>query len=181
MTMRRNLLHGIIFTSLLAASGCGSFAAGGDPLHGARGAAWDLDAGARPVPGRAGLRAEPVAVPGIGMGHGPEAGARFIAPAETIDSVDLRPGALLDVWLNDEDADLRTLSGERSLGTAVVRGDFFRYNTVNSDPDLRGFWGRPLLLKWSAILEITERGAHVFVSELSKEASYGARWRCRRW
>jgi hypothetical protein len=108
------------------------------------------------------------------MGRAPESDAPFIAPIAAVDTAELAHGALLDVWLNDGNADLRTVSGERSLGTAVVRGDFFRYNAVNSDPDLRGFWGRPLLLKWSALLEIPDRGAHVFVSELSKDRSYGA-------
>lgn len=57
---------------------------------------------------------------------------------------------------------------------AVVQGDFFRYTSVNSDPDLRTFWGQRLLLKWTAILEIPDSGVHVFVSELSKERDNGA-------
>jgi hypothetical protein len=163
MTMRRNLLHGILFTSLFAVSGCGSFASGGNSLDGV----WGVDDGAHPA-------AELAAPAGIVMGHGTETGARFIAPAGPVDTVDLARGALLDVWLNDGESDLRTVTSERSLGTAVVRGDFFRYNTVNSDPDLRGFWGQPLVLKWSALLEIPEGGAHVFESALSKERGWGA-------
>jgi hypothetical protein len=178
MTMRRSPLHGILFCSMLAATGCSAFAAGPDPSHSVRAAASGLGADgaahARPVLARARLRTRSAALPGIGTARAPGTDAPFLAPAEGADTMDLVPGALLDVWLNDRRRDVRTLSSERSLGTAVVQGDFFRYNTVNSDPDLRGFWGQPLLLKWSAILEIPEGGPHVFESELSKERGGGA-------
>ncbi|HEU4882980.1 MAG TPA: hypothetical protein VFT45_12055 [Longimicrobium sp.] len=170
--MRRALLHVTVFTSLLAAAGCGSFAAGADLSH--DGPAWGLDAGARPVLERVGPRVEPGALPGTGIARGPAEDALFIAPLASVDTAELAHGALLDVWLNDRRRDIRELTNERSLGTMVARGDFFRYNTVNSDPDLRGLWGQGLLLKWSALLEITERGPHVFMSELAKERSTGA-------
>ncbi|HET7229653.1 MAG TPA: hypothetical protein VFJ16_06615 [Longimicrobium sp.] len=169
--MRHSPLHGIIFTSMLAATGCGTFAAKADPLHGPSGAAWglsDVAAGARPVFGRTEFRVESD-LPGTRIGRAPGADAPITAPAEPADTTNLEPGALLDVWLSDRNVDIRTITTERSLGTAVVQGDFFRYNVVNSDPDLRGFWGQPLLLKWSALLEIPDRGAHVFAAELSRE------------
>jgi hypothetical protein len=159
--MRKSTLHGIILSSMLAATGCGAFAARTEPSHNAGGSAWDLDAGAA-----TGVRPA--------MAQAPEADALFIAPLRLSDTINLAPGALLDVWLNDPRKDLRTLSRERSMGAAVVRGDFFRYNSISLDPDLRGYWGQPLLLKWSAILEITEPGVHVFESELSKERGWGA-------
>jgi hypothetical protein len=178
MTMRRSSLYGIIFTSMLAATAFSAFGAGADLGQGARGAARGLHAGApagaRPVLGRAELRAGSAALPGIGLARAPGTDAPFIAPADPADTVDLVPGALLDVWLNDRERDPRAVTTERSLGTAVVRGDFFRYNTVNFDSDLRSFWGQPLLLKWSALLDIPEGGQHVFVSELSKERGFGA-------
>jgi hypothetical protein len=171
--MLRSLLHGTLLTTLLAAAGCGSFAAGAGLSHdGAAGRG--LDAGARPLMERVGLGAESDARPEPGIARGPDADALSIAPMAPVDTAELAHGALLDVWLNDRARDLRDLTNERSLGTAVVRGDFFRYNTVNSDPDLRHLWGQALVLKWSALLEITDRGAHVFVSELSKERSTGA-------
>jgi|GEM_PF-3346942 len=173
MKMRRSSLYGALFACMLAAAGCSAFA-GAEPSRGARGAAWRLHADARPVLGRAGLRAGSAAASGTGVRSAAKAEAPFIAPAEPQDTIVLAPGALLDVWLNDGKTDLRAATSERSLGSAVVRGDFFRYNAVNFDPDLRGFWGQPLLLKWSAFLEITERGPYVFESELSKERGWGA-------
>jgi hypothetical protein len=124
------------------------------------------------VPGRAELRAESPRS-GTGAVVAPKANVPFIAPIEP-DTNEFRPGAILDVWLNDRTRDPRAITSEPSLGRAVVQGDFFRYNSVNLDPELRRFWGQPLLLKWSAILEITEEGEHVFVSELSKERATGA-------
>lgn len=165
MKIRRFPPHFIVFTSMLAAAGCSAFAAGADPSRGVPEAAWDRDAGANvgvdPVLDHAELRAE-------------STGLRD--PAEPADTIRYAPGALLDVWLHDKARDLRSQTSERSLGTAVVRGDFFRYTTVNFDPDLRGLWGQPLLLKWSAFLEVpeAEKGVHVFVSELTKERYNGA-------
>lgn len=108
-----------------------------------------------------------------------ELGARSASPQRIgirpdADAQDLAPGAVLDVWLNDPHMDMLTLSSVRSLGNAVVRGDFFRYTSVNSDPDLRAFWGQPLLLKWSALLEIKTGGPHVFAAELLRERGPGA-------
>lgn len=176
MTTHRSTLPVILLTSMLAASGCGAFAGGADPSRSAPEAAWGYHADARPAPGRARLQAGTAAVPGTGVRHAPAGGTAVVTAvvtaAETADSI--APGAVLDVWLNDPAVDLRTLSSGTSLGNAVVRGDFFRYASVNSDPGLRGYWGRPLLLKWSALLRITEHGKHVFVTELSKERRNGA-------
>ncbi|HEU4454261.1 MAG TPA: hypothetical protein VFR81_14430 [Longimicrobium sp.] len=148
--------HAAICTLVLATAGCGTLAAGpARPDAPARGMRAEHRVSARPV------RVEPLPV-------GP---ARF-SDVEVVEpgfQQNLARGAVLDVWLNNRDGDLATLTGERSLGTTVVQGDYFRYNKVNADPDLRSYWGQPLLLKWSALLEITERGPHVFVSELSKE------------
>lgn len=171
MTMRRSLPHGILFTSLLAAAGCGAFAAGAETSPGAT---WFSEAGASPLLERVGLAAEPNALRETGIDGVLDADAPFIAPILSVDTAEIAHGALLDVWLNDRARDIRDLTNERSLGTAVVRGDFFRYNTVNSNADLRHLWGQPLVLKWSALLEITDRGPHVFMSELSKERSTGA-------
>src|ERR1700741_2175138 len=144
MTTSPSALHGIIVISMLAAAG--AFAAGAEPSHGAGAAAW---------------------------GPGAEAGGARpgVAPADT---VRFSPGALLDVWMNDDRRDLRAITSERSLGTAVMQGDFFRYTSINADADLRGYWGQHLVLKWSAYLEVAEPGLHVFVSELSKERNRGA-------
>src|ERR1700741_1155674 len=153
MTTSPSALHGIIVISMLAAAG--AFAAGAEPSHGAGAAAWG--------PGTEAAGAGPVLAP--------EADAPFVAPADT---VRFSPGALLDVWMNDDRRDLRAITSERSLGTAVMQGDFFRYTSINADADLRGYWGQHLVLKWSAYLEVAEPGLHVFVSELSKERNRGA-------
>lgn len=178
MTIHRFPHHGLILTFILAATGCSAFAAAADLSHSAREAAWSLEAdaaaSARPMRGRAEFRAGSATLSGIGNGHAPEADAPFIAPAEPAGTQDIARGAVLDVWLNDRRRDLRALTSEPSLGSAIVQGDFFRYTSVNSHPDLRGFWGQPLLLKWSALLEITAQGPHVFVSNLSKERGWGA-------
>lgn len=151
MTILRSTLYGAAFTFVLAAVGCSAFSATANPSSAAHEPAWSREADSSPV-----------------------SGAPRMAPAERQDTIELAPGALLEVWLNDRRQDIRTIASERSLGVAVVRGDFFRYNAVNSDPDLRGMWNQPLLLKWSGLLEITDRGPHVFVSELVKERGYGA-------
>lgn len=172
MKTHRSSLHATLFTLLLTASGCGAFAAGSVPSDGAGAAAWRMDAGTG-AGDEAGFRMAPPILRGNGSGRAAKADAPFIRPLPQADTV-LEPGALLDVWMNDRRRDLRTITSERSLGTAVARGDFFRYSSVNSDPDLRGFWGQQLVLKWSALLEIKEQGQHVFVSELSRERTYGA-------
>jgi hypothetical protein len=164
MKMRRFSVHAAPFTMMLVAAGCSTFAAESDPSPSVREEVASVAADARPAPGRGGLRAE-----SAGSREGGWARAPFIAPLERADTLELAPGAVLEVWLSDRGRDLRTIASERALGTAVVHGDFFRYTSVNADPDLRGFWGQPLLLRWSAILEITERGQHVFALELSKE------------
>jgi hypothetical protein len=165
MSIRRAFLPGILTASILAAAGCGALAPGVEPSPSAAEAAG-------PAPDRAAVRAEPGRLTDIVAGRPGE--PLSVAAAGSADTADLRPGALLDVWLNDRQVALRTLTNEPSLGTAVVRGDFFRYNAVNADAALRDFWGQELVLRWSAFLEVPERGAHVFVSELSKERGYGA-------
>ena len=176
MPMRRSPQHRIILISMLAAAGCTAFAVGAESSHGA-GAATPIDARAvshaRQMPERPALRSSS-AVPGTRIVRAPEGDAPFIAPVELADTNEFQPGALLGVWLNDRSKDLRTLTSEPSLGTAVVRGDFFRYTSVLSDANLRGFWGQPLALKWSAILQINQQGEHVFLSELSQERNRGA-------
>src|SRR5688500_17789273 len=103
MTMRHFPLHSIIVTSMLAAAGCGAFAAGADQSQPRREAGWGLDAataaGARLLPGGTEFQAESTALWSIGIA--PKWDAPFIVPAERVDTADLAPGALLDVWLND--------------------------------------------------------------------------------
>lgn len=92
-----------------------------------------------------------------------------LAPAESGTVTNLEQGAVLDLWLNSREGDLKALTIDRSVGSMIATSDFFRYNHINSDPDLRGYWGQPLLLKWSALLEITESGAHVFSFEMKRQ------------
>lgn len=158
-----------LFTMILVAAGCSTFAAESAPSLSGQAEVARVAADARPAPGRGELRAESAGSSEGGWERASEAGAPFIAPLERADTLELAPGAVLEVWLSDRGRDLRTITSERALGTAVVRGDFFRYTSVNADPDLRGFWGQPLLLRWSALLEITEQGSHVFALELSRE------------
>lgn len=101
----------------------------------------------------------------------PAPGTVIQMPAAQTDTINIERGAILDVWLNNREGDLKILTNTRSIGSAIVTGDLFRYNQVTTDPDLREFWGKPLLLKWSGLLEITEAGTYVFVFDLSKTAS----------
>ncbi|MBB4637847.1 hypothetical protein [Longimicrobium terrae] len=108
---------------------------------------------------------QPAAVPVAGA----SSNVVVLAPAEPGTVTDLEQGAVLDLWLNNREGDLKALTIDRSVGSMIATSDFFRYNHINSDQDLRGYWGRPLLMKWSALLEITESGAHVFSFELKRQ------------
>jgi hypothetical protein len=158
MTMRRSTFRAAICTFVLATAGCGTLVPGPGQ---ADAPGWSFGAGAR-VPAQAPRFTG-------GPAESSSATREFVGPIQSGAQQNLARGAVLDVWLNNRDGDLATLTSERSLGTVVVQGDYFRYNKVNADSDLRSYWGQPLLLKWSALLEITERGQHVFVSEMSKE------------
>lgn len=103
------------------------------------------------------------------------ADAPSLSPVSRPDTIEMAPGAVLDLWLSEGgEVDFRALNTRSSVANTVVRGDFFRYATIGSDPGLRGFWNQPIVLRWTAWFEATEAGPHVFVAELSKERTFGA-------
>jgi len=167
MTMRRSTFSAAICTLVLATAGCGTLVAGPGQtdvsawMFNAQPRAW-----ARPAH-MAGFPSDQAVASGTEPVWGAE--APFVAPLAFVPMQNRARGAVLDVWLNNREGDLRTLTSERSLGTAVVQGDYFRYNKVNSIADLRAFWGKPMVLKWTALYQVMERGPHVFLFELSKE------------
>jgi len=178
MTPSRSSIHPFILVSMLVAVGCATPGAGARSSH----AAWTV-----PPDGHADalFRVRPAAVPvalpagsataAHGGGIARMAEAKLVAPIAVADT--FVPGAVLDVWLNDRGIDLQTLTSGPSLGQAVVQGDYFRYSSVLSAANLRGSWGQPLVLKWSAYLQITKDGDHVFVSELAeRQRTDGALW-----
>lgn len=156
------------FVALLAVVGCGGIAAAAASSPDAGAAVADRIASTPAVQARLddtqGLAAS--SVPG---------GEALVIPAAVTDT--FYPGAALDVWLNDRRVDLQTLTSGPSLGQAVVQGDYFRYSSVLGAANLRSHWGQPLVLKWSAYLQISKEGDHVFGFELAeRQRTEGALW-----
>lgn len=169
MTTLPSPRHRILLITLLAAVGCGGLAAG-------TAASADADGMSSVRPAPSAMQSRDDAFHRLADADVRNGDVPIIPPLAAADT-NLVPGMLLDVWPYDREVKemgLRVATEGPSLGIAVRNGDFFRYNSINSDPNLRSQWGEPRLLRWSGILQITEAGDHVFSLEFSKERGWGA-------